>query len=173
MWKEDLPKLDSFVAAAMASPEGAASSYDESLEIRFNNREDAWGQFDIRQFRDIDGRDCFVAALTDISRQKKAEALHVRGLEARRFEAEENRRNTEAFLDMSSHELRNPLSGVVSPWNTFASPPNPRADTPLCHYSGKTLSCSQNLSRACQTSSRISAPANPSTLECSMTLGKK
>lgn len=35
-------------------------------------------------------------------------------MEARRYEAEENRRNTEAFLDMSSHELRNPLSGVVS-----------------------------------------------------------
>ena len=68
----------------------------------------------MRPFRDVDGRPGFVAAITDISRQKQAEALHVQTLESRRQEAEENRRNTEAFLDMSSHELRNPLSGVVS-----------------------------------------------------------
>lgn len=106
---EDQFKLDQFIAAALTSPEAAEL---ESLEIRFKLREDAWGQFDIRPFKDFGGRDGFVAALTDISRQKKAEALHVQTVEARRAEAEENRRNTEAFLDMSSHELRNPLSGV-------------------------------------------------------------
>ncbi|KAK4047297.1 hypothetical protein OIV83_005475 [Microbotryomycetes sp. JL201] len=110
VWDEDQAKLDHYHAIAISGQSNAADW--ESLEIRFKNREDGWGQFDVRPFREIDGRTGFVAAVTDISRQKKAEALHVQTLEARRHEADENRRNTEAFLDMSSHELRNPLSGV-------------------------------------------------------------
>ncbi|KAM0790951.1 hypothetical protein ACM66B_004256 [Microbotryomycetes sp. NB124-2] len=111
VWDEDQAKLDNYSHAIANSGQYNASEW-ESLEIRFKNREDAWGQFDVRPFREIDGRTGFVAAVTDISRQKKAEALHVQTVEARRYEADENRRNTEAFLDMSSHELRNPLSGV-------------------------------------------------------------
>ncbi|KAK4055384.1 hypothetical protein OIO90_003222 [Microbotryomycetes sp. JL221] len=110
VWDEDQAKLDAYHALVVSGQSYTAEW--ESLEIRFKNREDNWGQFDVRPYRDVDGRPGFVAAVTDISRQKRAEALHVQTVEARRVEADENRRNTEAFLDMSSHELRNPLSGV-------------------------------------------------------------
>ena len=40
------------------------------------------------------------------------ETLHIQAIEQRAIDAEENRRNQELFIDMASHELRNPLSGV-------------------------------------------------------------
>lgn len=50
--------------------------------------------------------------LSDLSRQKRAEILHIETVEAQRAEAEKNRIQTEQYLDLSSHELRNrtPLS---------------------------------------------------------------
>lgn len=68
----------------------------------------------IRPFSEDGVRRGFVGSITDISSQKHVEALHIQEVERRAQDAEENRRNTDAFLDMSSHELRNPLSGVVS-----------------------------------------------------------
>ena len=66
----------------------------------------------IRASTEVGLPDGYVGALTDITRQKEIEMLHIREVEQRAVDAEENRRNTEMFLDMSSHELRNPLSGV-------------------------------------------------------------
>lgn len=44
--------------------------------------------------------------------RKKIEALHIQTVDQRAADAEENRRQMELFIDMASHELRNPLSGV-------------------------------------------------------------
>ncbi|GAA5896575.1 hypothetical protein JCM8208_004237 [Rhodotorula glutinis] len=66
-----------------------------------------WAQLEVRSFDKG-----YIGSITDISHQKEVEAFHIREVEQRAQEAEENRRNTEMFLDMSSHELRNPLSGV-------------------------------------------------------------
>ncbi|KPV74021.1 uncharacterized protein RHOBADRAFT_54592 [Rhodotorula graminis WP1] len=66
-----------------------------------------WAQLEVRSFDKG-----YIGSITDISHQKEVEAFHIREVEQRAQEAEENRRNTEIFLDMSSHELRNPLSGV-------------------------------------------------------------
>lgn len=66
-----------------------------------------WVQMEIRSFEKG-----YIGSITDISHQKEVEASHVKVVEQRAADAEENRRQTEMFLDMSSHELRNPLSGV-------------------------------------------------------------
>lgn len=50
-----------------------------------------------------------LGSITDISRIKWAEALQSRRLE----DAEETRRQTNNFLDLTSHEMRNPLSAMI------------------------------------------------------------
>ncbi|ORY86727.1 hypothetical protein BCR35DRAFT_302458 [Leucosporidium creatinivorum] len=107
----DRPALDSFYDAALTTGADHAVEF-ESLEVRFKHRDDAWGQFDVRSFQDVGGKDAVVLCLSDLSRQKRAEILHIETVEAQRAEAEKNRMQTEQYLDLSSHELRNPLSGV-------------------------------------------------------------
>ncbi|GAA5825914.1 hypothetical protein JCM11251_000050 [Rhodosporidiobolus azoricus] len=93
----------------MATEEGKAGEADEG-QFRFKNGR--WAQLEIRAAADVGLPDGYVGALTDITKQKEAELLHIKAVEQRAIDAEETRRQTEMFLDMSSHELRNPLSGV-------------------------------------------------------------
>ena len=100
-----------------------------NAEFRWNKG--SFVQFEIRPFHHESGKNQgFVGAITDISEQKRVrseflskkycadscilqlEALHIQAVEQRAIDAEENRRNQELFIDMASHELRNPLSGV-------------------------------------------------------------
>ncbi|KAM0790952.1 hypothetical protein ACM66B_004257 [Microbotryomycetes sp. NB124-2] len=82
-----------------------------TMEFRWTPKEN-WVLFEIRPFSEEGVQRGFVGSITDISQQKRVEALHIQEVERRAADAEENRRNTDQFLDMSSHELRNPLSGV-------------------------------------------------------------
>ncbi|KAK4047296.1 hypothetical protein OIV83_005474 [Microbotryomycetes sp. JL201] len=82
-----------------------------TMEFRWKPK-DNWVLFEIRPFSEEGVQRGFVGSITDISQQKRVEALHIQEVERRAADAEENRRNTDQFLDMSSHELRNPLSGV-------------------------------------------------------------
>ncbi|RDW82507.1 putative histidine kinase M3YPp [Coleophoma cylindrospora] len=50
-----------------------------------------------------------LGCLTDISRQKWAEGIQAR----KRLEALELKRQQESFIDMTSHEMRNPLSAII------------------------------------------------------------
>lgn len=50
-----------------------------------------------------------MGSITDISRIKWAEGLQTRRL----LDAEETRRQTNNFLDLTSHEMRNPLSAMI------------------------------------------------------------
>lgn len=74
---------------------------------------------DVRSFQDVGGKDAIVLCLSDLSRQKRAEFLHIQTVEAQRAEAEKNRIQTEQYLDLSSHELRNRTS---SPFRLSTSP---------------------------------------------------
>ncbi|GAA5995793.1 uncharacterized protein JCM10292_004752 [Rhodotorula paludigena] len=75
--------------------------------VEYRYKAGNWVQLELRSFDKG-----FIGSITDITHQKEVEAFHIREVEQRAQEADENRRNTEMFLDMSSHELRNPLSGV-------------------------------------------------------------
>jgi signal transduction histidine kinase len=64
--------------------------------------------------------------ITDISKQKAAERLLSQRLE----DALETKRQTEAFIDMVSHEMRNPLSSILLSADSIISslqPTNPNA----------------------------------------------
>ncbi|GAA5867623.1 hypothetical protein JCM3774_001533 [Rhodotorula dairenensis] len=104
---EDVPKIENIWRLASA---GGESSEVSDRQFRFKNGR--FAQLEIRSSSEVGLPDGYVGALTDITRQKEIEVLHLREVERRAADAEENRRNTEMFLDMSSHELRNPLSGV-------------------------------------------------------------
>ncbi|GAA5995875.1 uncharacterized protein JCM10292_004800 [Rhodotorula paludigena] len=103
---EDLRKVEYAWKAA------TGGTTTEAAERQFRFKNGRWAQLEIRASTEVGLPDGYVGALTDITRQKELEMLHIREVEQRALDAEENRRNTEMFLDMSSHELRNPLSGV-------------------------------------------------------------
>ncbi|GAA5852766.1 hypothetical protein JCM9279_003962 [Rhodotorula babjevae] len=103
---DDLQKVDNAWKAATGGEK------TEAPERQFRLKNGRWAQLEIRASTEVGLPDGYVGALTDITRQKEIEMLHIREVEQRAVDAEENRRNTEMFLDMSSHELRNPLSGV-------------------------------------------------------------
>ncbi|GAA6054361.1 hypothetical protein JCM3770_003336 [Rhodotorula araucariae] len=103
---EDVQKVENAWKAA------TGGGRTEAPERQFRLKNGRWAQLEIRASTEVGLPDGYVGALTDITRQKEVEMLHIREVEQRAVDAEENRRNTEMFLDMSSHELRNPLSGV-------------------------------------------------------------
>ena len=54
-----------------------------------------------------------IGSLADTSYAKKLERQAIESAEARAAEAEQMRKLQELSIDVSSHELRNPLSGIV------------------------------------------------------------
>ncbi|KAL7343672.1 CnHHK4 protein [Rhodotorula toruloides] len=102
IWPDDRPKVEKLWSDAISN---WAPDKHASFEYRY--RKGNWAQLEIRSFEKG-----YIGSITDITHQKEVEAFHVSEVEQRARDAEENRRNTEMFLDMSSHELRNPLSGV-------------------------------------------------------------
>ncbi|SCZ87449.1 BZ3500_MvSof-1268-A1-R1_Chr2-2g04915 [Microbotryum saponariae] len=105
---EDSRELnEAWQAAVMA---GHSSEIIDFKAIEIGTKTGQTMLFEIRAFSGA--KDGFVAVLTDITRQKMIEREHLQIVEQRAADAEENRRNTEMFLDLSSHEMRNPLSGV-------------------------------------------------------------
>ncbi|GAA5948632.1 hypothetical protein JCM21900_005196 [Sporobolomyces salmonicolor] len=105
--EDDVPRMNRIWQASIF--EGKQM---DAGDRQFRYKCGTWGQLEIRASNDVGLPDGYVGALTDITRQKEMEELHIRTIEQRAADAEENRRNTEMFLDMSSHEMRNPLSGV-------------------------------------------------------------
>lgn len=82
----------------------------DGTPMEFRWKRGNWAQFEMRALEEGRG---FVGAVTDISHQKEVEHLHIEMLEGRAKEAEENRHQLELFIDFCSHELRNPLNGVL------------------------------------------------------------
>lgn len=118
----------------MMTQEEPNSSEEKSIEFRY--KESNWVKAEVFEFRSdqywfsadalflcvgqlrpfqIDGAFAgFVGAISCLQRQKKLELENVHVLEKRADDANELRRQQELFVDFASHELRNPLSGVVS-----------------------------------------------------------
>ncbi|KAI5477386.1 hypothetical protein MNV49_006453 [Pseudohyphozyma bogoriensis] len=114
MWRdfveaEDLPKVEAFWASAIDVGTSPTSSLGR-LELRYKGG--VWVQFELRGFRGVHDEAGFVGCITDLSVQKRLELLHIQTVEQRMADAEKSRRLQEEFIDMTSHELRNPLSGV-------------------------------------------------------------
>ncbi|KAI5479085.1 hypothetical protein MNV49_004083 [Pseudohyphozyma bogoriensis] len=106
---EDLAKVEAFWASAIKAGTSSRSPLGR-LEVRYKGG--VWVQFELRGFRGVRDDGGFVGCITDLSAQKRLELLHIQTVEQRMADAEENRRLQEEFIDMTSHELRNPLSGV-------------------------------------------------------------
>ncbi|RDA92890.1 hypothetical protein CP533_3880 [Ophiocordyceps camponoti-saundersi (nom. inval.)] len=88
-----------------------------SVEFRFNHRQqrgsntiDTWALMSAYPEQDADGGlKSIFGCITDISSQKWAEKVQ----SERREEAVELKRQQENFIDITSHEMRNPLSAVL------------------------------------------------------------
>jgi signal transduction histidine kinase len=89
-----------------------------SLEFRFRaqwegrsgNRGDTWVLFSAYPEKYGDGRlKSIFGSITNISQQKWAEGIQTRKME----EAVEMKRQQENFIDITSHEMRNPLSAIL------------------------------------------------------------
>lgn len=104
---EDLPISEAVWSEAIQSSEG-----EKVHQKEFRYKAGNWVIFEIQPIFESGIKVGFVGAITDITRQKKLEALHIQIVDQRAADAEENRRQMELFIDMASHELRNPLSGV-------------------------------------------------------------
>ncbi|KAF2483414.1 hypothetical protein BDY17DRAFT_250480 [Neohortaea acidophila] len=79
-------------------------------EDRNGNRGDTWALFSGYPERYQDGRlKSVFASITNISQQKWAEGIQTRKME----EAVELKRQQENFIDITSHEMRNPLSAIL------------------------------------------------------------
>ena len=89
-----------------------------NAEIRFRatwidqngNKGDTWALASAFPERGVDGRvKVIFGSITDISQQKWAEHFEKRRME----EAVEMKRQQENFIDITSHEMRNPLSAIL------------------------------------------------------------
>ena len=89
-----------------------------NAEIRFKktwidqngNKSDTWALASAFPERDVDGNiKVIFGSITDISQQKWAELFEKRRME----EAVEMKRQQENFIDITSHEMRNPLSAIL------------------------------------------------------------
>ncbi|KAK6583384.1 hypothetical protein PZA11_004460 [Diplocarpon coronariae] len=77
---------------------------------RSGNRGDTWVLMSAYPERDAEGvLKCVFGSITNISQQKWAEDFQKRRME----EAIEMKRQQENFIDMTSHEMRNPLSAIL------------------------------------------------------------
>ncbi|PLW13674.1 hypothetical protein PCANC_15585 [Puccinia coronata f. sp. avenae] len=54
----------------------------------------------------------YLGSTTDVTERKESEQKQLEAAEARARDAEESKRQQEAFIDMTSHEIRNPLHGI-------------------------------------------------------------
>ena len=98
-----------------------------SLEFRFKSTlsttedsmsDDVWVLANVHPDKDDAGRlKSFFGSLTNITNQKLAEGLQRRRME----EAMELKRQQETFMDMTSHEMRNPLSAILQCADEIAS----------------------------------------------------
>ena len=108
-----------------------------NVEFRFKapwerrgNKGDTWVLASAYPEKDADGNlKCIFGSITNISQQKWVEGLQRKRME----EAVEMKRQQENFIDMTSHEMRNPLSAILqsadeisSSLVAFQSSPSPR-----------------------------------------------
>ncbi|KAH9813703.1 hypothetical protein DFH28DRAFT_1128359 [Melampsora americana] len=79
----------------------------------FRWKDGSWCLYELSPF--YDEMKVFAGCLgstTDVTARKESERRQLEAAEARARDAEESKRQQEAFIDMTSHEIRNPLHGI-------------------------------------------------------------
>lgn len=91
-------------------PVSAEFRFKAPWENNHGERNERWALFSAYPERDEDGRlKSIFGSITHISQQKWAEGIQTRKME----EAVELKRQQENFIDITSHEMRNPLSAIL------------------------------------------------------------
>ena len=91
-------------------PVSSEFRFSAQWEDRNGNRGDTWALFSAYPEKHNDGRlKSIFGSITNISSQKWAEGIQTRKME----EAVELKRQQENFIDITSHEMRNPLSAIL------------------------------------------------------------
>jgi signal transduction histidine kinase len=91
-------------------PVSSEFRFSAQWEDRNGNRGDTWVLFSAYPEKHHDGRlKSIFGSITNISQQKWAEGIQTRKME----EAVELKRQQENFIDITSHEMRNPLSAIL------------------------------------------------------------
>lgn len=99
-------------------PVSSEFRFKAQWEDRSGNRTDTWVLFSAYPEKYEDGRLKGVfGSITNISQQKWAEGIQTRKME----EAMETKRQQENFIDITSHEMRNPLSAILQCSDEIAS----------------------------------------------------
>ncbi|KAL8290344.1 hypothetical protein RQP46_002602 [Phenoliferia psychrophenolica] len=116
---EDRPETMGLWQEAIATTDGVP----KLMEFRFAAQQN-WVQLELRSFRESSTKRGFVGSVTDITRVKAIEALHLASLQQRAHDAEENTRQKELYIDSVSHDcdpqwqnaelLRESLSSIQS-----------------------------------------------------------
>lgn len=108
---DDTEKAVKYYTQAVISGEG----YTEPIEMRLFGPGDAIIDitYELQAERNSAG-DCtgFVGVFSDVSSLRRLENERVSMEQARREEAEHNRQLQEHFIDVTCHELRNPLNAI-------------------------------------------------------------
>jgi len=90
-------------------PVTAEFRFKAQWEDRTHNRTDTWVLFSVYPEKSNGTLKSVFGSITNISQQKWAESFQKRRLE----EAVELKRQQENFIDITSHEMRNPLSAIL------------------------------------------------------------
>ena len=99
-------------------PVSSEFRFSAQWEDRNGNRGDTWALFSAYPEKHNDGRlKSIFGSITNISSQKWAEGIQTRKME----EAVELKRQQENFIDITSHEMRNPLSAILQCSDEIAS----------------------------------------------------
>nr|POF17036.1 hybrid signal transduction histidine kinase k [Quercus suber] len=109
---EDLPLVQQLWQDLVKHTKPASSEFRFKAQWEDKNgmRNDTWVLFSAYPERYGDGRlKSVFGSLTNISQQKWAEGIQTRKME----EAVELKRQQENFIDITSHEMRNPLSAIL------------------------------------------------------------
>ncbi|KAL8287510.1 hypothetical protein RQP46_003368 [Phenoliferia psychrophenolica] len=82
-----------------------------ALQFRYKNG--TWAQLELKHVTEFGPDVTLVGVVTDVTALKSLEILHIETVEQRAVDAETHRRHIEQFIDIASHEIRNPLSAVI------------------------------------------------------------
>lgn len=94
-------------------------SFEKSIRARqpikgeFRWKDESWCFYEFTPYYLEDDRfEGYLGSTTDVTERKESERKQLEAAEARARDAEESKRQQEAFIDMTSHEIRNPLHGI-------------------------------------------------------------
>lgn len=110
LWMSCIHSLDS---------QGIEEMFEQSIRARqpikgeFRWRDGSWCFYELTPYyKEDDLFEGYLGSTTDVTERKESEQKQLEAAEGRARDAEESKRQQEAFIDMTSHEIRNPLHGI-------------------------------------------------------------